>query len=80
MIVTEGIKALSAPFGDVRFVPTGGITPHNVRSYIDLPSVLAVGCSWMVPRDLVSSGDADAIRALVEGAVTVLRGTGGRPS
>src|SRR5699024_5526617 len=44
----KAIKALAAPFGGLRFVPTGGIGPANLPEYLDLPSVLAVGGSWMV--------------------------------
>ena len=47
------IKALAAPFGGVRFVPTGGVGPKNLAEYLAVPAVAAVGGSWMVPRDLV---------------------------
>src|SRR5665647_3270384 len=40
------IAALSAPFGGVRFVPTGGIGPGNVQDYLRLAAVLAIGGSW----------------------------------
>ena len=43
------IAALAAPFGDVRFVPTGGIGPGNLDQYLALSCVAAVGGSWMVP-------------------------------
>ena len=49
----KAVAALAAPFGDVGFVPTGGIGPGNLAEYLALPSVRAVGGSWMVPRDLV---------------------------
>ena len=48
-----GLKALAAPFHDMRFVPTGGIGPDNAEGYLRTPAVLAVGGSWMVPRELV---------------------------
>jgi 2-dehydro-3-deoxyphosphogluconate aldolase / (4S)-4-hydroxy-2-oxoglutarate aldolase len=48
-----GLLALAAPFHDMRFVPTGGIGPANVGDYLRAPAVLAVGGSWMVPRDLL---------------------------
>ncbi len=65
------IAALAAPFGGVRFVPTGGVGPKNLGDYLALPSVAAVGGSWMVPRDLVRAGDVDGVRRLVADAVAL---------
>jgi len=65
------IAALAAPFGGVRFVPTGGVGPKNLADYLALPSVAAVGGSWMVPRDLVRAGDVDGVRTLVADAVAL---------
>jgi len=67
------IKALAAPFGDVRFVPTGGVGPKNLAEYLSIPAVAAVGGSWMVPRDLVNSGDFAGIQALSAAAVAMVR-------
>jgi len=50
------VAALTAPFAGVRFVPTGGITAADVGDHLALLSVLAVGGSWTVPRDLVRAG------------------------
>lgn len=61
------VRALSAPFGGVRFMPTGGIGPANLADYLAVPAVQAVGGSWMVPRD--GLGDSDAVAALVRQAV-----------
>jgi 2-dehydro-3-deoxyphosphogluconate aldolase / (4S)-4-hydroxy-2-oxoglutarate aldolase len=60
----KAIAALSAPFGGVSFIPTGGIGPDNLRTYLDLPAVLAAGGSWMVPNNLVAAGDTAAIAQL----------------
>ena len=65
------IAALAAPFGDVSFVPTGGIGPKNLHEYLAIPSVAAVGGSWMVPRDLVAAHDFDAIAQLTSDAVAL---------
>ncbi len=65
------IAALAAPFGAVRFVPTGGVGAKNLGEYLALPSVAAVGGSWMVPRDRVRAGDFDSVRALVADAVVL---------
>jgi 2-dehydro-3-deoxyphosphogluconate aldolase/(4S)-4-hydroxy-2-oxoglutarate aldolase len=51
------VKALSAPFPDVRFIPTGGITEASAPSYLAYSAVLAVGGSWMVAGDLLAAGD-----------------------
>jgi 2-dehydro-3-deoxyphosphogluconate aldolase/(4S)-4-hydroxy-2-oxoglutarate aldolase len=66
------IKALAGPYPNVRFVPTGGITPEKLPEYLKLPPVVACGGSWLAPRELLSAGRFDEIRELVERAVGVL--------
>lgn len=68
---SAAIAALAAPFGGVRFVPTGGVGPANLGEYLALPCVAAVGGSWMVPRDRVRGGDLDGVRSLVADAVAL---------
>lgn len=58
------LKALSAVY-PVKFMPTGGISAANVQHYLDLPSVVACGGTWMVPTDLMDKGDWPAIAKLV---------------
>lgn len=58
------LKALAAPYGNVRFVPTGGIGPDNLAAYLAIRQVIACGGSWMVKKDLVAAGAFDAIREL----------------
>ena len=58
-----------APFGDVRFVPTGGVSAANLGEYLALPNVVAAGGSWMVDAKLVAAGDFDQVRALAADAV-----------
>jgi 2-dehydro-3-deoxyphosphogluconate aldolase/(4S)-4-hydroxy-2-oxoglutarate aldolase len=65
------IAALAAPFGGVRFVPTGGIGPANLAEYLALSAVVAVGGSWMVPRAAVRARDGSQIQALVAEAVAL---------
>jgi 2-dehydro-3-deoxyphosphogluconate aldolase/(4S)-4-hydroxy-2-oxoglutarate aldolase len=65
------IAALAAPFGDVSFVPTGGVGPKNLHEYLAIPSVAAVGGSWMVPRELVRAHDFAAIVQLTSDAVAL---------
>ena len=66
------IAALAAPFGGVRFVPTGGIGPKNLHEYLAIPAVAAVGGSWMVPRASVKAGDFAEITRLTAEAVALL--------
>jgi 2-dehydro-3-deoxyphosphogluconate aldolase/(4S)-4-hydroxy-2-oxoglutarate aldolase len=66
------LKALAGPFAGVRFIPTGGITPEKLPSYLALPSVLACGGSWLAPRELLAAGDFAAIQKLIEKAVKLL--------
>jgi 2-dehydro-3-deoxyphosphogluconate aldolase/(4S)-4-hydroxy-2-oxoglutarate aldolase len=70
---SKAIAALAAPFGGVRFVPTGGVGPANLRDYLGLPSVSAVGGSWMVPRDAIAAGRFDTVTQLVTEAVALVR-------
>lgn len=65
------LKALRAPLPDLAFCPTGGISPANCRSYLDLQNVIAVGGSWMVPEALLSAGDFAAIERLAREAVAL---------
>jgi 2-dehydro-3-deoxyphosphogluconate aldolase/(4S)-4-hydroxy-2-oxoglutarate aldolase len=51
------LKAWSGPFFDVRFCPTGGVTPQNAAELLALPNVVCVGGSWLVPADALASGD-----------------------
>lgn len=68
------LKALAGPYPDVRFIPTGGITPELLPNYLKLASVAACGGSWLAPRDLLAAGKFDAIKRLVEQAVKIIAG------
>jgi len=63
------IKALTAPFKTVRFIPTGGVTAANVGDYLALPAVVAVGGTWMVPADALAARDWARVTSLVTNAV-----------
>ncbi|TVQ26649.1 MAG: bifunctional 4-hydroxy-2-oxoglutarate aldolase/2-dehydro-3-deoxy-phosphogluconate aldolase [Spirochaetaceae bacterium] len=58
------LKALSAPFPEARFVPTGGIRPQNLADYLDLPAVVACGGSWLAPAKAIASGDMSQVKSL----------------
>ena len=65
------IKALAAPFGGVKFVPTGGISAKNLHEYLAVPAITAVGGSWMVDKALVNAGKFDEIAKLSAQAVAL---------
>jgi len=67
------LRALSAPFGMLEFVPTGGITQASAATWLELPAVIAVGGSWMVTPDLLRSRDFTAITALALAAARLPR-------
>jgi len=65
------LKALSGPFPQIQFCPTGGLGPDNFRHYLALPNVVCCGGSWMVGADLVIDGTWDEIERLAREAMTV---------
>lgn len=65
------VKALSAPFPGLRFVPTGGVGAANLLDYLALPAVLAAGGSWMVDAALVRAGDTAEITRRTREAVAL---------
>ncbi|GHF22821.1 bifunctional 4-hydroxy-2-oxoglutarate aldolase/2-dehydro-3-deoxy-phosphogluconate aldolase [Pseudolysinimonas yzui] len=65
------IAALAGPFPDVAFVPSGGVSPANVASYLAHPNVPAVSGSWMAGRQLLASRDVATIERLSREAVAL---------
>ena len=63
------LKALAAPFGQVRFCPTGGISAERAGEWLAHPSVLCVGGSWIVPK----GADMAEVNALARQAATLAR-------
>lgn len=70
------IKSLSAPFGDVLFMPTGGINADNVGEYLAFPGIIACGGSWMTERSAIKEGRFDDIECLCREAVSIAAGAG----
>lgn len=70
------IKALSAPFPSLRFMPTGGIGPHNINEYLSSPKVIACGGSWMVKDKLILEGRFDEITRLTKESVELVKDSG----
>ena len=68
------IKAMSAPYTSVKFMPTGGINANNLIDYLNFNKIVACGGSWMVSKDMVAAGEFDKIAKLTNEAVTKMLG------
>ena len=69
----KALKALSAPFGQVKFLPTGGVSEANLTEFIENKAVAAVGGSWVCKKDDILNHDWDKITALSENAVRIIK-------
>jgi 2-dehydro-3-deoxyphosphogluconate aldolase/(4S)-4-hydroxy-2-oxoglutarate aldolase len=67
------LKAIGAPLPQVKFCPTGGVSPKNAPIYLGLSNTLCVGGSWVAPKDLIAAKDWSAIEALAAEAAALLR-------
>lgn len=68
----KAIKAMSDPFPQLRFIPTGGINLENVMEYLQAGKVHAVGGSWMAKRGMIAEGKFDEITRMAKGASDVV--------
>lgn len=68
------IKAMSAPYGNLRFLPTGGVNEKNLNEYLAFGKIVACGGSWMVPADAIAAKDWARIESLTRSAVTLMLG------
>jgi len=67
------LKAISAPYGMIRFIPTGGVSAANLLEYLRFDKVVACGGSWMVKSELISAGRFDEITRLTAEAVALAK-------
>ena len=67
------IKAMGAPYGMVKFMPTGGISAKNLSEYLSCSNIVCCGGSWMVKGDLITEGKFDEITALTKEAVELVK-------
>jgi 2-dehydro-3-deoxyphosphogluconate aldolase/(4S)-4-hydroxy-2-oxoglutarate aldolase len=67
------LKALCAPFRDFRFLPTGGIDVANAAKYLALSQVIAVGASWMAPKEMLSARNFELIARRVREIADLVR-------
>ncbi|HCA69070.1 MAG TPA: 2-dehydro-3-deoxyphosphogluconate aldolase [Lachnospiraceae bacterium] len=68
------IKAMAAPYTNMKFLPTGGINAKNLNSYLEFKKIIACGGSWMVSKDLLKARDFDGIQKLTREAVQLMLG------
>jgi 2-dehydro-3-deoxyphosphogluconate aldolase/(4S)-4-hydroxy-2-oxoglutarate aldolase len=66
------LKALYAPYSEVRFIPTGGVTSHNLAQYLSLPNVVACGGSWMATKSMISNNSFEEITRLAKEARAIV--------
>jgi len=68
------LKSMSAPYNNIKFIPTGGINQNNLCSYLSENKVLACGGSWMVKASLISSDNFDEITRFTKEAISIMLG------
>ena len=68
------IKAVSAPYGNMLFMPTGGVNENNLNEYLSFPKIIACGGSWMAKEDLINAGEFDKIEEITRSAVRKMLG------
>lgn len=67
------INAVAAPYTMLKFMPTGGINPNNVKDYLNSDKIFACGGSWMVKGNLINDGNFDKIKELTKEAVNIVK-------
>jgi 2-dehydro-3-deoxyphosphogluconate aldolase/(4S)-4-hydroxy-2-oxoglutarate aldolase len=65
----KALKAIGGPFPDIKFCPTGGISPSNYNDYLALANVCCAGGSWLAPEEAMLNGEWDKITELAKQAV-----------
>lgn len=67
------IKALAGPYVNVSFMPTGGVSPENVRDYLSYEKIFACGGTWLTKKDMIQSGNFEKIHELAEQASSIVK-------
>jgi 2-dehydro-3-deoxyphosphogluconate aldolase/(4S)-4-hydroxy-2-oxoglutarate aldolase len=65
------LKSIAAPLPNLKFCPTGGIDLRNAQAYLALPNVVAIGGSWVAPKEAIEAGDFSRITALAREAANL---------
>ena len=63
---------MAAPYTNVRFMPTGGISAKNLADYLGFKKIVACGGSWMVKGDMIAAGEFDKIKEMTKEAVDLV--------
>jgi 2-dehydro-3-deoxyphosphogluconate aldolase / (4S)-4-hydroxy-2-oxoglutarate aldolase len=69
------LKSINAPYAHlgIKYIPLGGVSPANLRSYLECPEVIAVGGSWIAPRDAIAAKQWDRVSKAAEEAMKIVR-------
>ncbi len=67
------LKALGSVFRQVKFMPTGGVSPSNLADFLGLDAVIACGGSWLTPADAIAAGDFESITRLAREACAIAK-------
>lgn len=67
------IKALAAPYTNIKFMPTGGISAKNLADYLGFGKIVACGGSWMVKGDMIAAGEFEKIKEMTAEAVALVK-------
>lgn len=67
------IKALLGPYGNLQIMPTGGISPTNIKEYLTIPNVVACGGSWFVEKSLIKEKKWQEIGEMVKETVKLVK-------
>ena len=69
----KAIKAISDPFPQLRFIPTGGLKLENLAEYLQMEKIHAIGGSWMAKRQMIAEGKFDEIRRMTKEASDIVK-------
>ncbi|HME56305.1 MAG TPA: bifunctional 4-hydroxy-2-oxoglutarate aldolase/2-dehydro-3-deoxy-phosphogluconate aldolase [Candidatus Lokiarchaeia archaeon] len=67
------LKAMKDPYFDINFIPTGGVSLENLKEYLSLPNVTAVGGTFLAPKDLIQAQQFAEITAICKKAVAIVK-------
>ena len=67
------LKAMAAPYGEVRFMPTGGINPDNLTDYLSFDRIIACGGTWIATAALIEEARFDEISRRVAEVLATIR-------
>jgi 2-dehydro-3-deoxyphosphogluconate aldolase/(4S)-4-hydroxy-2-oxoglutarate aldolase len=76
----KAIRAMSDPFPQLRFIPTGGIRLENLAEYLEMPKIYAVGGSWMAKRQMIAEGRFEEITHMARQARQVVKQIRSKPA